>query len=361
MKVPLYSIQVEEEGRKLVLEALAAGALRQGKTTDTFEKEFAHIFQADYAVAVSSGTAALHLACLALFKPGDEVLVPTFTFFATASAVALAGCVPVFCDMETDHFGIDLADAAKKCGPKTKGIIPVHLFGVPLDCDAIHTFASSKGLIVIHDACQSHGARWNDVNLAALGDCTCFSLYPTKNLFTGEGGVVTTRNAALAELLGCLRNHGMTASYHHEHLGLNYRMTDVEASIGLGQLHAFERQLRRRRENYAYLMERLSALEGVAWQKVPAKGTPAPSLLSGILKKGERAAFLKSLSAAGVDAGIYYPKPLHHQPVFERTLPRTACPVAESVCASVFSLPTHHALTQEQMDHMAARVKEALA
>jgi perosamine synthetase len=361
MRVPLYAIHVEEEGKKLVLEALGAGALRQGKSTDAFEMEFGRIFKAPHAVAVSSGTAALHLACLALFKPGDEVLVPTFTFFATASAVALAGCVPVFCDMEPDHMGIDLADAAKKCGPKTKGIIPVHLFGIPLDCDALHAFARKRDLKVIHDACQSHGAEWKGANLAALGDCTCFSLYPTKNLFTGEGGVLTTRDAGLARMLGCLRNHGMTASYHHEHLGLNYRMTDVEASIGLGQIRVFEGQLARRREHYAYLMERLAGLDNVSWQKVPAHGTPAPSLLTGVLKKGDRAPILKKLSEAGIDSGIYYPKPLHKQPVFERRAPGVSCPKAEAACEKVFSLPTHHALSREQMDHLADRVREALA
>ena len=361
MRVPLYAIHVEEEGKKLVLEALAAGALRQGRTTETFEKEFAQVFDVPQAVAVSSGTAALHLACLALFKPGDEVLVPTFTFFATASSVALAGCVPVFCDLEPGSLGIDLEDAAKKCGPKTKGILPVHLFGVPLDCDAIHAFARQRGLKVIHDACQSHGAEWKGANLAALGDCTCFSLYPTKNLFAGEGGILATRDAGLAGMAGCLRNHGMTASYHHEHLGLNYRMTDVEASIALGQLRVFKGQLARRREHHAYLMERMGGLDGVSWQKVPANGTAAPSLLTGVLKKKERAPFLQRLSKAGIDSGIYYPKPLHKQPVFERGSPGVSCPRAETACEEVFSLPTHHALSREQMDHLADRVREALA
>jgi perosamine synthetase len=361
MKVPLYSIHVEDEGRTLVLEAIASGALRQGKTTETFEKEFSAVFGAPHAVAVSSGTAALHLACLALFKPGDEVLVPTFTFFATASAVALAGCVPVFCDIELDHLGIDLADAERKITPRTKGIVPVHLFGVPLDCDALHAFAAKHGLRVVHDACQSHGAAWKGTDLAALGACTCYSFYPTKNLFTGEGGMITTTDAALAETLGQLRNHGMTASYHHESLGLNYRMTDLEASIGLGQLHVFPEQLKRRRENYARIMERLGDAPGIRWQKVPEGGTPGPSLLTGILERKDRKAFQAALSAAAVDSGVYYPKCLHQQPVFERSRPAAACPKAESICPTVVSLPTHHALSPEQIDHLAATVRGALA
>jgi perosamine synthetase len=361
MKVPLYSIHVEEEGRRLVQEAIASGALRQGKTTETFEKEFGAVFGAPHAVAVASGTAALHLACLALFQPGDEVLVPTFTFFATASAVALAGCVPVFCDIELDHLGIDLADAETKITPRTKGIVPVHLFGVPLDCDALHAFAARHGLKVVHDACQSHGAAWKGTDLAALGTCTCYSFYPTKNLFTGEGGMVTTADAALAETLGQLRNHGMTASYHHESLGLNYRMTDLEASIGLGQLHVFPAQLQRRRENYARILERVGALPGIRWQKVPEGGTPGPSLLTGVLLSTDRKAFQAKLSAAGVDSGVYYPKCLHQQPVFARMSPGTACPRAESICPTVVSLPTHHALSAEQIDHLAAAVKGALA
>lgn len=362
MKVPLYSIHVEDEGRRMVLEALAAGALRQGKTTETFEKEFSAVFGAPHSVAVSSGTAALHLACLALFRPGDEVLVPTFTFFATASAVALAGCVPVFCDIELDHLGIDLADAEKRITPKTKGMVPVHLFGVPLDCDALHAFAAKHGLKVIHDACQSHGAAWKGKDLAAQGACTCYSFYPTKNLFTGEGGMVTTTDAALAERLGQLRNHGMTASYHHESLGLNYRMTDVEASIGLGQLRVFPEQLKRRRENHARIMDLVGPLTGIRWQKVPPGGTPGPSLFTGILPAGaDRKAFQAKLSAAGVDSGVYYPQCLHQQPVFARTRPGAHCPAAESICPTVFSLPTHHALSAEQVDHLAATVRRALA
>jgi perosamine synthetase len=362
MRVPLYSIHVEEEGRRLVQEAIASGALRQGKTTETFEKEFCAVFGAPHSIAVSSGTAALHLACLALFEPGDEVLVPTFSFFATASAVALAGCVPVFCDIEPDHLGIDLSDAEKRVTPKTKGMIPVHLFGVPLDCDALHAFAAGHGLRVVHDACQSHGAEWKGGNLAALGACTCYSFYPTKNLFTGEGGMITTTDAALAERLGRLRNHGMSAAYNHEELGLNYRMTDLEASIGLGQLHVFPRQLKRRRENYARIMEGVGTLPGVRWQKVPSGGTPGPSLLTGVLAPGiDRQAFQGKLSSAGVDSGVYYPRCLHQQPLFARTQPGVSCPRAESICPSVVSLPTHHALSPEQIAHLAATVREALA
>ncbi|MEJ5165882.1 MAG: DegT/DnrJ/EryC1/StrS family aminotransferase [Thermoanaerobaculia bacterium] len=358
MQIPLYSIKVEEEGKKMVQEALSSGNLKQGKITENFEKEFSKVFNVEYSVATSSGTSALHLSILSLFEKGDEILVPSFTFFATASAVALSGMVPVFCDVELDYFGIDLEDAKKKISKRTKGIIPAHLFGVPQDIGKIENFAREFNLKIIHDCAQSHGALWKGRNLASLGECSCFSFYPTKNLFTGEGGMVCTQSKDLRDMICILRDHGMVAPYEHHFLGFNYRMTDIEASIGLGQLRVFEEQLKKRRENFNYLREGLEEIKTIQFQKVPEEATPGPSLLTGYLKEDIRDEFLGYLKEKGIGYGIYYPKPLSRQKVFVETFGVQECPKAEELSKKVFSLPTHHSLKKEEMDYIIYSIKD---
>lgn len=357
MQISLYSIKVEEEGKNMVQEALSSGNLKQGKITENFEREFSKLFNVEYSVATSSGTSALHISILSLFEKGDEILVPSFTFFATASAVALSGLKPIFCDVELDFFGIDLEDAGKKITKKTKGIIPAHLFGVPQDIERIENFAREFNLKVIHDCAQSHGALWEGKNLASLGECSCFSFYPTKNLFTGEGGMVCTQNKDLRDKVCALRDHGMVAPYEHHFLGFNYRMTDIEASIGLGQLKVFQEQLEKRRENFNYLREGLKEVKDIQFQKVPEKATPGPSLLTGYLKEDMRDEFLKYLKEKGIGYGIYYPKPLNRQKIFMESFGLTECPRAEELSKKVFSLPTHHQLKNEEMEYIIESVK----
>ncbi len=352
MNIPLYAIKVEKEGVKNVMNALSSGNIKQGKLTEEFEKEFSKIFDIRYSVATSSGTSALHLAVLSLFEKGDEILVPTFTFFATASAVALAGLKPIFCDVELDYFGIDFEDAKKKITKKTRGIIPAHLFGIPYDMDLLENFSKEYNLKVINDCAQSHGALWDGKNLSSFGECTCFSFYPTKNIFTGEGGMVCTNNEKLASKISSLRNHGMVSSYEHKYLGFNYRMTDLEAGIGLGQLKVFERQLKKRIQNFNYLNRGLKNIKNIHFQKVPPKATPAPSLLTGYIEKGERDSFLNYLKERGIGYGIYYPKPLNKQEIFIKIFGNFDCPKAEYLCKRVFSLPTHHKLTKEERDYI---------
>lgn len=358
MEIPLYSIEVKEESKKIVLDVLNSGSLKQGKVTEKFESEFSKVFDVKYSVATSSGTSALHLAVLSLFEKGDEVLVPSFTFFATASAVALSGLVPVFCDVEFDYFGIDLKDAERKISKKTKGIIPAHLFGVPQDIEEIEKFAKENNLKIINDCAQSHGALWDGKNLASFGNCSIFSFYPTKNLFTGEGGMVCTNDIKIKEKVSYLRDHGMVSPYEHHFLGFNYRMTDIEAGIGIGQLSFFEEQLKKRRENYFYLKKNLEGIKQLGFQKVPKKATPGPSLLTCYLKEGSRDGFLKYLKEKGIGCAIYYPKPLNKQKVFIEMYGETDCPKADQLSKVVFSLPTHHKLRKEEMDYIIEVVKD---
>ncbi|HPR62833.1 MAG TPA: DegT/DnrJ/EryC1/StrS family aminotransferase [Thermoanaerobaculia bacterium] len=358
--IPLYDIRLEPASIEQAMEVLKSGNLKQGPWTDRFETAFSERFKVNHALAVSSGTSALHLAIMALFEPGDEILVPSFTFFASASAVALAGCVPVFCDVREDTFTLDIQSAASQMTDRTRGLILVHLFGHPAPVKEVEDFARNHGLKVIHDLAQAHGVRYAGEEVAAMGDAACFSFYPTKNILVGEGGMVTTRHAEVANKIGLLRNHGMDRPYHHVCLGYNYRMTDVEAAIGLGQLAAFDGQIPARRKHDRLLREAIMEDEGVAWQVSPPEGEPVPNLLTGRLLHGSRDTVILRLREAGIGCGVYYPSPLHQQEAFAPFVRNIELPVTENLCTRVFSLPVHPNLSTEEIQSIIQATRNAL-
>src|SRR5690606_36295967 len=243
-----------------VLAVLASGMIAQGPVTAAFEDEFAAYCGVPHAVAVSNGTTALHAALLpAGVGPGDEVIVPAFTFFATASSVSMCGARPIFADVDPVTATIDPADVLEKVGPKTKAIIGVHLYGQPCDAGAIREICIDKGLVYIEDAAQAHGAEYRGRRTGALGDLACFSFYATKNMATGEGGMVTTTSDEYDERLRRIINHGQSEKYLHTELGYNYRMTDINAAIGRVQLAKLDGFNRRRQENAAYYNAHITA------------------------------------------------------------------------------------------------------
>jgi dTDP-4-amino-4,6-dideoxygalactose transaminase len=227
---------IGEEEKQALLEVLNSGHLAQGPKVQQFEEQFAAWVGARYAIAVSSGTAALHLALLAHgIGRGDRVITSSFSFMASASTIALTGAQPHFADIEAQYFTIDPEQILRQYTPHVRAIIPVHLFGQACDMEAIGEIADRYGLIVIEDACQAHGAKLNGRPVGSHGTA-CYSFYPTKNMTTGEGGMVTTNDAAIADRLRLLRNHGMRQRYVHEMLGYNLRMMDMQAALGIVQL-----------------------------------------------------------------------------------------------------------------------------
>lgn len=229
--IGMAEIRLTDNEIEAAVKVLKSGALRQGKECKAFEQAFAEKVGAGYAVTNANGSAALHLAYMTFLAPGDEVLVPSFTFIATASMVTAAGGKPVFCDVDRETFLIDLADAARKLTEKTKAIAPVHLFGNPCDIDAVQAFAKQHDLTIVWDAAQAHGAQYKNQDIGSVGDFVCYSFYPSKNMFVGEGGMVCTNNADYAEKLRFLRTHGQTGKYYHTLLGLNYRMTSFRQPL----------------------------------------------------------------------------------------------------------------------------------
>jgi perosamine synthetase len=340
-----------------------SGHLRQGPVCLEFETKFASTVGARQAVAVSSGTAALHLAWMGFLTPGDEVIVPSFSFFATASTVLMAGGRPVFCDVDLRSGAIDVADARKRISPKTRGIVPVHLYGGVCEVEAVRNLAQEFGLRIVWDAAQAHGARFRGQDVGSLEEAACYSFYATKTMTTGEGGMITTNDDELASRLRLLRSHGETQRYLHTELGYNYRLTDIQAAVGLGQLERLADNIRVRRRNATYLNERLADLPGVslpferegsehAYHQYTVRIDPN-------LARTTRDELAKALAASGIETAVHYPRPLHRQPLFAR-LGTEILPTSERLAEQVLSLPIHPRLTTADLERIALAVRNAV-
>jgi len=327
--IDIAQIKLTDDEIEAALAVLRSGALRQGPECDAFEREFADHVGARYAVAVSSGTAALHLAYMLFIEPGDEVLVPSFTFIATGSMVSAVGGRPVFCDIDPNTWLIDLDDAAKRLSARTKAIAPVHLFGNPCDLAAVEAFAQKHGLSVVWDAAQSHGATLAGRDVGGFPGLVCYSFYPSKNMFVGEGGMICTDNEEWRQKLRLLRSHGQSGKYYHTLMGLNYRMTDVEAAIGRQQLRRLDAMLATRRAMAQRLNLGLADTQGVRSQVVTAGGQHAWHQYCVRVDPAaagcDRDQLAAALKAENIASGVHYPRGLHQQPIFEQMYGPRAC------------------------------------
>jgi dTDP-4-amino-4,6-dideoxygalactose transaminase len=333
------------EEEEAVLAVLRSGSLSQGPVVAAFEEEFSAIVDGRRCIAVNSGTSGLHLALLAAgIGPGDEVVVPSFTFAATANAVRLVGAEPVFVDILPGTFCIDPAAARAAIGPRTAAIVPVHLYGHPAPMVEIMQLASAHQLFVLEDAAQAHGARLDGVPAGAWGHAAAFSFYPTKNMTTGEGGLVTTVDPALERRMRLLRNQGMDRTYENEIAGYNLRMTDLAAAIGrvqLGRLEGFTAA----RQTHAAMLDR--ELHGVV---TPPRAEGAIHVYHQYtVRSPDRDGLRDRLAAAGVDARIYYPVPVHRLPAYDLVLD---LPETERAAAEVLSLPVGPHLSEDDLAHI---------
>jgi len=347
--IPIADIKLGEEEIKSALEVLESGNLRQGKKTKEFEQLFAQKVGAKYAIAVSSGTAALHMAYLSVLNPGEEVLVPSFTFIATASMVEYANCKPIFCDVDLETFTISIDDIKKKITKKTKAIVPVHLFGNACYMDDIINFAQENKLRIIWDAAQAHGTIYRGKDVGSFDDIVCYSFYPTKNMITGEGGMITTNSPEIYKRIKALRSHGQEKKYYHTSLGLNYRMTDVEAAIGTEQLKKLDDMLKSRRKNAQLLDKELKKVKGIT----PQLKTPHSKhsfhqycvLVDPKLYGCERNELAEKLKQENIMTGIHYPRGIHQQPVFEKKYGKINLPNTLFLTQHILALPVHHRLS----------------
>lgn len=338
---------------------MSTGMLAQGEKVLAFEDNFRKISKTENVVAVNSGTSALHLGILALnLSAGDEVIVPAFTFAASANAVELTGAKVVFCDIEPEYFTIDPELIANLVTPRTKAIMAVHLFGQMANMVAIKKIADDHGLIVIEDAAQAHGAELEGVRAGGWGDFAAFSFYPTKNITTGEGGAVATNSKALDRMVRLLRNQGMIERYKYEVAGLNNRMTEIAAAIGLVQLRRLESLNKKRIRNSKYLLTRLRNVRGLKLPEIRPNSIHVFHQFTVILEKN-RDRFLEEMKLLGVSCGVYYPEPLHKiKPYIANNLDM---PASEFVSAHCVSLPIHPGLSKRELRKISTSVEKALS
>ncbi len=354
--VQIAYVHLEESEIEAAVRVLRSGNLRQGPECAAFEREFANAVGARYAVTSANGTAALFLAYSTFLEPGDEVLVPSLTFIATASMVVAAGGRPIFCDVDRETFLIDLEDAEARITERTRAIAPVHLFGNVCDVEAIQAFAARHNLIVVWDAAQAHGGMYKGSPIGGFDDFVCYSFYPTKNMFVGEGGMTCTNNEAYERQMRLLRSHGEVGKYYHTHLGYNLRMTDVAAAIGREQLKRLEEMLRVRRRNAHLLTEGLSQIPGLIPQK-PTPGTEHAWHLYSILVDEtifgmSKEVLREKLRSFGIGTGIAYPRGLHQQPIFEEMYGKQSLPATEYITERILNLPVHHGLSESDIYYM---------
>lgn len=350
--IPAARPLVGDEERAAVDAVLASGMLAQGSEVAAFETEFAEVLlDGRHAVAVNSGTSGLHLGLLAAgVGPGDEVIVPSFTFAATANAVALTGATPVFADIELDHFCLDPDAVRAAVTERTVGIMPVHLYGHPADMSGLAALATERGLMLFEDAAQAHGARWQGQRVGTFGQFAMFSLYPTKNMTSGEGGMVSTGDATVARRLRLLRNQGMERQYENELIGFNARMTNIHAAIGRAQLRKVLGWTATRQANAAYFD---AHLRGVVTPPVAA-GVEHVYHQYTIRVEDDRDGFVRALKDEhDVGSGVYYPTPTHRLPSFGLTLD---LPTTEVAAGQVVSLPVHPSLDAEDLERIVTAV-----
>jgi dTDP-4-amino-4,6-dideoxygalactose transaminase len=362
--IPIAQVSLDEREILAVKQVLKSGNLRAGRVTEDFEASFAASVGARHAIAVSSGTAALYLVCYALLRPGDEVIVPDFTFVATAAMVAAVGAKPVLADVNPRTFTLDPVEVERRITPRTRALIPVHLYGQPADITGLAHLARHLKLRIIWDAAQAHGAHYFGRDVGSFPDAVCYSFYPTKNMTTGEGGMISTSNSSLAAELRLLRSHGEASRYRHVRLGFNFRTTDIASAIGRVQLARLPKAIRARQRNARKLTQGLRGIPGLqAPELIPRTGHTFSLFTICIDAKRagmSRKDLAKALQLRGVQTAVHYPIPLHRQPVFRGYGLDRDLPVSTRLASTVLSLPVHPGVKEKDLRYIIQSVREIL-
>jgi dTDP-4-amino-4,6-dideoxygalactose transaminase len=330
--------------------------LAQGTEVSAFENDFSKIVSDAFCVAVNSGTSAIHLSLLALgIGQGDEVIVPSFTFAATANAVALTGATPIFIDIDPKTYNLDSNLIEAAITSRTKAILPVHLYGQPAPMGEILDIAKKHDLLIIEDASQAHLANINGKPVGSFGAAGAFSFYPTKNMTSGEGGMVTTSSGDIARKIQLLRNQGMEEKYKNEIIGFNNRMTDINAAIGRVQLSKLDYWTEKRRSNASFLDQNL---DGVVTPFVSPGSHHVYHQYTIRVVGHDRDVFAQQLTSRGIGSGVYYPIPVHRLPSYQQTL---ELPHTERATREVLSIPVYPSLEQWELESIVSAVNSISA
>jgi perosamine synthetase len=366
--IPINLPEIGEEEVQAVVKVLRSGILTSGlgagPMVTQFEKNFAKFCGAKHAVAVNTGTAALHSAVMAVgVRQGDEVVLPSFTFVATAESVVLTGGRPVFADIDPRTYNLSPTAVGKSITKKTKAILPVDIYGFPADMKPLREIAEKLGLALVEDAAQAHGAAYEGKSAGAFADVACWSLYASKNITTGEGGVVTTNNDQTDETLRMIRTHGEKAKYASLMLGNNYRMSEIQAALGNVQLRKLPSFVAKRRENAQNLTRILERSSKLILPYESKNFQHSWYLYTARLKDGkdvERDQILEELKKRKIGAEAYYVNPVHQMPYYRENFGSAKLPETDKASKQVFSLPIHPAVTAEQIDYIGKTVLSLL-
>ena len=361
-KVPFMLPALAEADISSAITVLKSGILRAAKKCEELETRIAAMSNAKHGMTCANGTCALQLAYEPLLQPGDDVLVPAWSYIATASMLVARGCNPIFVDALPDTGQIDMADAARRMTVKTRGIAATHMYGCPVDIDAVQALSKKNNLKVIYDAAQAHLSTYKGTGIGAFGDMVTYSFYATKNLGTGEGGMVTCNDDGLARQVKLLRSHGETEKYLHEQVGYNYRMNDITGAIGCSRLDRLPAETDARRAAAARYTKLLAGIPGVRPLAITPGAVSAYHLYTVVLDTDmfscTRDEFGAALNAEGVPNAVHYPRALPDQPAFSKYLAgQKPWPVATKLAQSVMSLPMHHGLTDAHF----AVIEEAIS
>jgi perosamine synthetase len=357
--IPIARPSIGKEEIDAVVKVLKSGAITKGAEVERFEKEFASYIGAGHGVSCSSGTSALIVGLEALgIGQGDEVITTPFTFIATSNSVLYNRAEPVFADIDERTFNIDPIKIKSRITRKTKAVLVVHLYGQPCRMDEIKELCESRDLLLIEDCAQAHGAEYRGRKVGTFGDLSTFSFYATKNMVTGEGGMILTDNDAVAEKASVITNQGQVGRYDHVMIGFNNRMTNIQAAIGLAQLKKLDKMTDKRVRNARFLTRELDGLE---WLETPCVERQAKHVWHQYTVKvagGLRDGMLAHLEKNGVGARIYYPMPSYMQPAYQDLgFKQGVCPVSESVSKQVLSIPVHAMLRKADLETVAGTVK----
>ncbi|MFC4448395.1 DegT/DnrJ/EryC1/StrS family aminotransferase [Halorussus aquaticus] len=356
--VPIAAPEMGEREIERVREVMTSGRLADGPEVRAFEDEFAAFCGTDYALATSNGTTALHAALEAVgVGEGDKVVTTPFSFVASANAIRLAGAEPVFADIDPDTFNLDptAVEEAIRREDDVAAVVPVHLYGLPAEMDRLLDVADDYDLAVVEDAAQAHGAAFDGRTVGSFGDAACFSMYPTKNMTTGEGGMITTDREDVAERAASFVNHGRPpeGGYEHVRVGHNFRMTSMAAAIGRVQLDRLPDYNEARRSNAAALTDALADADVVT----PTEPDDRRHVYHQYtIRTDDRDGLADHLDDEGVGTGVYYPTPIHEQPAYDG-VSHTA-PVAERTAEQALSLPVHPNVSEEDLRTITAAIHE---
>lgn len=359
--IPLVKPVISQAEKQKVLEVLETGMLASGSYVKEYERRFSRFIGTRYGVATSSGTSALHVALLSLgIGKGDEVITTPFSFIATSNAILYCQARPVFADVELDTFNISppQIEKALETHPKAKALLIAHIFGLPCQMDEISKLARRHRIKLIEDCAQATGAEWDGKKVGVFGDVAVFSFYATKNMITGEGGMILTNDKQMELRSRALINHGRSSRFIHTTLGYNYRTTNLAAAIGLCQLQKINRLNAKRAQNAKYLSRHLNGTKGIILPYKPERSKHVFHLYT-MKVKGKRNQLIRHLAKEGIESASIYPIPIHKQPLYKRLgYGRLKLPKAEAAAREVVSIPVHPSLKKSDLQRIVKAIRK---